>query len=233
MWDVEKKAILDEIKQTDLVNHLSSLGHEPIKIRGTSYWYLSPLRTEKIASFKVNRKLNRWYDFGLGKGGNIIDFGILYHQISVSDFIRMFRENPDRVNHHKIQCQDEALNTPEESITILKVKSIFSMPLLHYLSQRKIPIGIAERFCQEVVYRLSGKEYYAIGFANNAGGYELRSPFTKLSSSPKGITHVDNGSEEIAAFEGFFDLLSSVAAKGIRQAEHLNLIVLNSLSFFE
>jgi len=31
------------------------------------YWYLSPLREEKEASFKVNRKKNVWYDHGIGK----------------------------------------------------------------------------------------------------------------------------------------------------------------------
>jgi len=233
MWGMEKKSILEEIKQTDLVNHLSSLGYEPVKVRGASYWYLSPLRQEKTASFKVNRKLNRWWDFGLGQGGSIIDFGILYHQCSVGDFIRMFRENPKRRNHHKVQYQDEVLNTSEEGIIILKIKPLFSTSLLHYLSQRKIPVGIADRFCQEVVYQLCGKEYYAIGFANDAGGYELRNPFTKLSSSPKDITSIGTGSQEVAVFEGFFDLLSFLVAKGIRQADHLNLIVLNSLSFFE
>lgn len=233
MWGMEKKSILEEIKQTDLVNHLSSLGYEPVKVRGASYWYLSPLRQEKTASFKVNRKLNRWWDFGLGQGGSTIDFGILYHQSSVSDFIRMFRENPEQVNHSKVHYHDRALNMPDESITILNAKPLFSTPLLHYLSQRKIPIGIAERFCREVVYRLSGKEYYAIGFANDACGYELRNPFAKLSSSPKDTTYIDNGSKEAAVFEGFFDLLSFLAAKGIRQSDHLNFVVLNSLSFFE
>ncbi len=233
MWDVEKKSILDEIKQTDLVNHLSSLGHEPVKVRGVNYWYLSPLREEKTASFKVNRKLNRWWDFGLGQGGSIIDFGILYHQYSISDFIRMFWRNPDRVNCHKVWYQDSARNNLEEGITILKVKPLFSTPLLHYLALRKIPVGIAEIFCREVVYLLQGKNYYAIGFPNDSGGYELRNSFTKLSSSPKDITCITSGNQEVAVFEGFFDLLSFLVAKGIRQAVHLNLIVLNSLSFFE
>lgn len=71
-----------------MVQYLSELGYEPIKIRGFNYWYLSPLRDEKTPSFKVNRKLNRWYDFGYAKGGNIIDFGILYFNCSVSDFLR-------------------------------------------------------------------------------------------------------------------------------------------------
>ncbi len=44
--------------QIDLVNYLSSMGHEPVKIKGNDHWYLSPLREEKEASFKVNKNKN-------------------------------------------------------------------------------------------------------------------------------------------------------------------------------
>ena len=54
---------------------------------GSDYWYLSPLRLEKDPSFKVNRKLNVWYDHGIGKGGNLIDLGILLFNCSVSEFL--------------------------------------------------------------------------------------------------------------------------------------------------
>ncbi len=57
----------DEANQIDLVDYLSSLGNEPAKIRGNDYWYLSPLRQEKEASFKVNKNKNVWYDHGIAK----------------------------------------------------------------------------------------------------------------------------------------------------------------------
>ena len=56
-----------EAKQIDIVDYLAKAGHQPVKIRNNDYWYLSPLRDEKNASFKVNRKMNRWYDHGLGR----------------------------------------------------------------------------------------------------------------------------------------------------------------------
>ena len=66
---------IQDAKQIDLVNYLEKLGYEPRKIRNHDYWYLSPLRDENTPSFKVNRNINCWYDFGLGEGGTIIDFG--------------------------------------------------------------------------------------------------------------------------------------------------------------
>ena len=76
----------EEIRKTDMVQYLSRLGFEPKKIYRQDYWYLSPLRDEKTASFKINREKNCWFDFGIGKGGNIIDFAILYHQCTVAEF---------------------------------------------------------------------------------------------------------------------------------------------------
>lgn len=82
-----------DIKKTDMVNYLLPLGFQPKKISRTDYWYLSPLRNEKTPSFKINRTKNCWYDFGIGKGGNIIDFAILYHDCTVGEFLKMFQNN--------------------------------------------------------------------------------------------------------------------------------------------
>ena len=81
---------VEEEKNTDIVDYLSSIGFKPAKVTRNDYWYLSPFRDETTPSFKVNRNMNRWYDFGDGKGGNMIDFGILYHKCSVSE---LFEKN--------------------------------------------------------------------------------------------------------------------------------------------
>jgi DNA primase len=80
----QAKISIREVKEMDMIDYLFKLGFQPVKIKGVDYWYLSPLRNEKTASFKVNRKINRWYDHGLGKGGNLIDFAILYSDCTVA-----------------------------------------------------------------------------------------------------------------------------------------------------
>ena len=84
---------LQEARQTDIVEYLEKLGYQSQKNSNNDYWYLLPLRDEKQASFKVNWKLNSWYDHGSGKGGNIIDFGILYHQCSITEFIQKLSQS--------------------------------------------------------------------------------------------------------------------------------------------
>lgn len=88
-----KQITIEQARQIDLVDYLHSAGHLPQKIRGNDYWFLSPVRDEKTASFKVNRKLNVWYDFGIGKGGNFIDFGILFHRCTVSELLQKLSAN--------------------------------------------------------------------------------------------------------------------------------------------
>ena len=64
---------IQEAKQIKIADYLQSLGHRPVKQQGANLWYKSPLRNESEASFKVNTTLNSWFDFGMGKGGNIIN----------------------------------------------------------------------------------------------------------------------------------------------------------------
>ena len=60
-----------------------------------------------------------------------------------------------------------------------------SPALLRYLADRGIPDDIARRYCVQVDYTLHGKRYYAIGFENNALGFELRNAFSKGVTRPR------------------------------------------------
>jgi hypothetical protein len=63
---------IEDAKKISIVDYLNSLGYSPVKQQGNGLWYKSPLREEHEASFKVNTERNLWYDYGAGKGGNII-----------------------------------------------------------------------------------------------------------------------------------------------------------------
>lgn len=226
-----KRLSVSEAKEIDIVHFLADLGYEPSKIRNNDYWYFSPLRDEKTPSFKVNRKLNRWYDHGLGKGGNLVDFAILYHGCAVSEFLQNLSGN---LSLQKPSLQ-QSITRPEleNQIKILGDFILSSTALLRYLQQRRIPIDIADRYCREVRYELNGKVYYGIGFKNDLGGFEIRNPYFKASSSPKGITTIDNSAGEVIVFEGFTDFLSFKAIHQQDPEDRFDFVVLNSVSFFE
>src|ERR1700744_6429567 len=81
--------LLQMVRETDMVAYLAMLGMQPSAIKNseTDFWYLSPFRNERTASFHVNRAVNQWYDFGLAAGGNMVDFCLRYYGGSVSDLL--------------------------------------------------------------------------------------------------------------------------------------------------
>lgn len=225
------KLSLEQAKQTDLVAYLSSLGYEPVKINGHNYWYLSPLREEKTASFKINTSINRWYDFGLGKGGSILDFCMFYGQLSLAEAVDLLSASlflSRRSSVPGLGHQHE-----EKIISVLQEFELTSTALTGYLHTRGIPVEIAGKYCSEIRYRIGEKIYYGIGFQNDSGGWEIRNPYFKGSASPKDIRTIKNGSERVSVFEGFLDFLSYLVIASHMPNATTDFIILNSIAFVE
>ena len=227
-----------EAKQRDLVEYLDSLGHKPEKVREDDHWYLSPLRKENTPSFKVNKKFNVWYDHGIGKGGNLIDFGILYHNCSVREFLQKLSGNLSFQQPEPFLRLDQKTRTSSESaeeknkIKILSVSEIDSSALVDYLETRRIPLELAQEHCKQVEFELYEKKITVLGFPNRSGGYELRNLNFKGSNSPKDVSFIDNGKDQVAVFEGFFSYLSFLKING-QEPPLTNFLILNSLAFLE
>jgi len=174
-----------QANQIDLVDYLYTLGFIARKIRREDHWYLSPFRDEKEASFKINKTKNFWYDYGLGKGGNLVDFVTEFYRCNVSEALRkislfhprksviLIGERPPVHLHQNGEKNYEVAG--ETAIKIIAAKQPITDPnLCSYLVQRRIEKNIADRYCHEINFTIAEKEYKAIGFKNNAGGYELR-----------------------------------------------------------
>lgn len=226
---------IKEAKEIDMVDYLSRIGHQPVKISEPHYWYHSPLRDENTPSFKINRRMNKWKDWGSGQSGNLIDFGILYYKCTTSDFLKKL-DGPGAGIKHSQVAKNYAANSQDEEkkeIKIVAVKPIASLALTKYLHQRRIPIALADQYLKEINYELNGKRYYALGFKNDEGGYELRNQYIKAASTPKAPTWIKNGAENLAVFEGFFDFLSYLTMNKNQATPARDFLILNSTSFFE
>ncbi len=234
-----KQNLYQKVRSVDIVDYLSSLGHFSVKIKGPDYWFKSPFRDEKEASFKVNRDRNIWYDHGIGKGGNLLEFGKMYFNCSFEEVLEKFNQLPDNnFSFHNQISQNGVQNELDSTIQVKSSSTIADPDLISYLKSRCIPLEIANEFCSEVKFQLFGKEYTSIGFRNDLGGFELRSENFKGSSSPKSSTLIKNESNQISVFEGFFDFLSFQTMKfwGGYQKDDLpkkqsKFLILNSLAF--
>jgi hypothetical protein len=242
-----KRVILcEDANKMDLVEYLEKLGHRPRQIRNEDYWYFSPFRVEKKPSFKINRRMNVWYDHGIGEGGRLVDFGTLYHRCTVKEFLEKMRTEDDMiVSFHPQQFplagEKKELVKETGRISIISSAAITDSGLLKYLKERQIPLAIAGQFCQQVCFELYNKKHLAIGFKNDSGGYELRNHYFKGSSAPKRPRLItQNDSKGLSVFEGFFSFLSFQTFLQSNQKNRIELparqtdfLVLNSLSFFE
>lgn len=213
---------IQEIKTIQISDFLANKGYEPVSKKGSKWWYLSPLHSERTASFKVDQTKNLWYDFGLGKGGNILDLAMeLYHTESISEVLHLMSQTAI------IPIQQRTAIKPEEksSFEVIEVKVLEHPALLKYLSSRGISSTVAKSQCVEIHYKVSGKNYFAIGFKNDAGGYELRNPYFKGCIAPKAFTTIAKHGTVCHVFEGFMDYLSYLVLYGKCDAVVLNSIV--------
>jgi Toprim-like len=222
-----RKLNCDEARKLSIVDYLAQCGFCPQYIKGANHWYLSPIREENTASFKVNTQLNAWFDHGMGVGGNFIDLGIRLHQCTVEQLLSRLSSGDRSLSFH-LRVK-ETVAAPEHKIKIIQAGELQNLTLVKYLHDRAIDYSIARAWCREILFTLNEQQYLAIGFKNNSGGYELRNPQLKLSSSPKDLTYIDKGADTVHVFEGFTDYLSLLTLNG--RDTPGNFLVLNSLSF--
>jgi len=223
-----KRITCERARNLSIVKTLASFGHFPSRTTEKEAWFLSPLRSETQASFKVSLVLNRWYDHGLGTGGNGLDLIVAMKNCSVKEALELLSKEKDF-----FFFQQPILKKPTSSeIEILDVKPIQHQALIQYLDARMISIQAAKRYCKEVTYRIKGKSCFSIGLQNHKDGWELRNKYFKISSSPKAYTYLNKHSDRLMILEGMFDLLS-LAELYPNQLESSDVIVLNSLSFLQ
>ena len=199
-----------------------------------------PLREERTPSFKVDYVQNLWYDFGLGEGGTLRTLVMRLERCDSREAIRRL-QNGEKRDAGSVSLSPGVGERPAAGgpLPVLRPAAVPALrilsdaPLRHpalvgYLSSRGIVPSIAAAFCREVRYEVNGRAFFAVGFRNDAGGWELRSERFKGGSSPKHITTLDNRSDTMIAFEGFMDFLAYLSLKHPERL-HIDAAVLNSV----
>lgn len=228
---------LHNIKQQSIVDYLLQQGYSPQHIRGNAYWYCSPLRNEQTASFKVNAERNQWYDFATGEHGDIIDLVCILQHCSIAEAMKHLSSAS---NTFAVRSSTRATPSfsfggtsipaapPAHHMELVSVKPITHPKLLQYLAERGLKKSDVFSFLWEISYKTSDKTFFALGFANDAGGWELRNPYFKGCMSPKSIRTIKvKDGQQLQIFEGFMDFLSW---RKLHPEINADSIVLNSLA---
>ena len=220
---------LHDIKQIPIVDYLAQTGYKPKLTKGVNYWYCSPLRSELTPSFKVNVERNQWYDFGTGDHGDIIDLVCALQHCSTAEAMRRLSALKGvRLAPSFSFGGITPLRSQAPSMELISVQAVKHPKLLLYLTERGLQPSDASPFLSEIYYKVSEKCFFALGFPNDAGGWELRNPYFKGCFAPKAISTIKGtDSHKLQLFEGFMDFLSW---RKLHPEVQDDSIILNSLT---
>jgi DNA primase len=230
---------------------VESFGLKDGVCKGCEIWYCSPFRTEDKPSFKINTKTNRWYDFGKSSksGGTVVDFIVELKQCSINEALKfidgaenvlvktigkshLFPPEQGAKKNDRVEGLTKSI-VSDKKLEIVKVKQLNNPALLQYLNSRKVDIGIAKEYMQEIYIKnaQTNKIYFAICFKNDSGGYEWRNKYMRGVMGNKDITYIQNSfnSSKIALFEGFIDFVSYLTYLVGNQSP-TDYLVLNSVT---
>lgn len=222
---------IKQAKAIPIDHYLSQKGHVPTRRSTGQLWYCSPLRQESVASFKVNLERNQWYDFGLGAGGDLLDLvkGLEGVQ-SVSEVLSSLSSVFESPPVHAISPATRRAPSPAPISTVVSASEVRSPSLVRYLEGRGLqPAALPEQL-REVHYRRGDKNYFGLGIANDAGGFEIRSSQFKGTVGPKAISTISGTGDSVLLFEGLIDYLT---ASQTRTGPMPTCIILNSVAMVQ
>ena len=140
---------IDEMRRLPLETFLQRLGYHPAMQKRNDLWYNAPYREERTPSFKVNTDRNVWFDFGLGRGGDI--FTLAGELAGSTDFLTQAKYISEAVGGNfvplpaprpaKERASDPVFQEVEQRTLLYDV-------LKGYLSERGIPSEVAARHCR-------------------------------------------------------------------------------------
>ena len=237
---------VNEIKEkVSLLKLLNNLGFRAHKVSAGEHFFLSMLREEYTPSLCVNDKLGVWYDHG-GAGvsgirsGSIIDFALAYWY--PSSFPEVLKKI---VDYSQVQLGEAA----EISVNIQSSKRENKLP--HYAVDRVEESGnnlaidsylesrglseVAKGNLWEIYYhviddRNKKRNYFASGWPNENGGWEVRNKYFKGCLGHKGMSFLKGSTDRLCVFEGYFDFLSWRFG---HPKDTASVLVLNSLSLLQ
>ena len=215
---------------------LEYLGDRVVRKVANGYLARCPWREDKNPSLTITKDGKGWKDQATGERGNLIKMVQLC--LNTTDLSRVCAEfgtiTPFSFHMSKILSEGKE---KENGFAFCDIVPLQNKGLFAYLYHRKIDLQIAKQFLKEAHYgfkvRNDGRYLYALAYANDRGGYELRGAPNKNNAkgykggtAPKGITtHLTLPEAATVVFEGFMDVLSWATLTG--GVKH-NYIVLNS-----
>ncbi len=225
-------------EQVSLSMLLSRLGYQPAESSGDEMLYLNVLRdTETSPTFAINTQLGMWFDRFTKKSGDIIDFGMVYWSGLSSDQVI------EKISHLCTRPQETAVR----DLPTGRKRRAVKIPYYHideiravgcnaeittYLQSQgiwEISIGqLKEVYYYVVDEKYRRKDFFAAGWQNENGGWEVMGRNFAGCLGRKGMTFIPGDINSLILFEDYISYLSWKYAN--RTAGH-SILVMNAPEF--
>jgi len=165
------RKVLDELKQhIPLLEYLQAHDWQPARALSRGRWMgLCPLHTDHKPSFLVDPTKSLFYCYGCGRGGDVIRFAELYHQVNFPKAITLLREwcGLAPLLNAVVDCYRIQLHRYHEALAYLDQRGIHSCAVIEHMRVGYAPGGCLRSCLLQLGYPLSVMQ--RVGLVNAAG----------------------------------------------------------------
>jgi DNA primase len=149
---------LDELKQQiPLLDYLQAHDWRPARQLSRGQWMgLCPLHIERKPSFVVDPSKSLFYCYGCGRGGDVIRFAELYHQIGFPQALALLRQwrGLAPVLHEAAGFYRMQLHRHGEAVAYLHQRGVHSPELIEHMRIGYAPGGCLRAWLTQLGYTL-------------------------------------------------------------------------------
>src|SRR5437762_4825990 len=153
-----KREALDELKrQISLLDYLQAHDWRPVRRLSRGRWMgLCPLHKEHRPSFLVDTSKNLFYCYGCGRGGDVIRFAELYHQVKFPQAMELLRQwrGPAPLLHETAGLYRMQLHRHAEAVAYLQQRGMRSPELIEHMRIGYAPGGCLRGWLTQLGYPL-------------------------------------------------------------------------------
>ena len=216
-----------KLREIPIINILRKLNIEAFEKKKDQFWFKPQWREERTASAKCENNL--FYDFGEGYGGNAVDYVMKHFAIDFVQATKWLRNEEVIFSFDPPKRIETTIAKKENTYCIKTIQPLKNQILIDYLKSRKMDINICKRYLVQVFYTVNDKVYFAIGFKNDRGHFEIRNKYAKLALGTKWFTYINKSNSSIIVLESWSDFISLLTLYPKYELSK-DFLILNSLT---
>ena len=172
---------LDELKQQiPLLDYLQAHDWRPARPLSRGRWMgLCPLHEDHKPSFLVDPNKDLFYCYGCGRGGDVIRFAELYHQVKFPQALALLRQwrGLAPLLHEAARFYRMQLHRHSEAVAYLHQRGIRSPELIEHMRIGYAPGGCLRGWLTQLGYPLAGSASSRLGHCRGYDAYVHRIVF--------------------------------------------------------